>query len=309
VSVRNISCSASDHFLVVLRTQEIVNTVLKLSMGREFYGYDLHRKLTSEVADVEISRFYRVLATMLNEGLLKSHWEKSSFGPRRRVYLLTEKGRKELYRILLDAIQTIHDFYAEYLLNLPPDADVFDSICKPLTDGLKGRKSVAYVVADYSPMDERILSTLRRRVPQGTIYLAKPRTVDAEPKIENLMVLDATTDNIPLKDNYLDALMAADIPPSNALENALREWHRLLRQGGLLGILTPTVTLRKHNDPITIGDFIEKYEHEDEVTRKSEHANGELLTRSLRKSFQNLKEISVVHMTLLVASRRRSLHP
>jgi DNA-binding PadR family transcriptional regulator len=290
-----------------LRTQELINTVLKLSRGREFYGYDLHKKLTSGVADVEISRFYRVLATMLGEGLLKSRWEKSSFGPRRRVYLLSEKGRRQLDRILLDAIHTIHDFYADYLLDLPPDADVFDSLCKPLTDGLRGEKSVAYVVADYSPMDERILSTLRRRVPQGTIYLAKPRSVDVEPKIENLMVLDATRDNIPLKDNYLDVLMATDIPPSNALETTLREWHRLLRQGGLLGILAPTVTLRKHKDPLTIGDFIEKYEHE--ITRKSQHSNSELLTRLRRRFFQNLEEIPVAHMTLLVASKRRSPHP
>ena len=117
MSVRNISGGASDRLLVELRTQELVNTVLKLSGGREFYGYDLHKKLTSEVAEVEISRFYRVLIRMLNEGLLKSRWEKSSFGPRRRVYLLGEKGRKELDRILLDSIQTIHDFYADYLQN------------------------------------------------------------------------------------------------------------------------------------------------------------------------------------------------
>jgi ubiquinone/menaquinone biosynthesis C-methylase UbiE len=133
--------------------------------------------------------------------------------------------------------------------------------------------------------------------------------VDVEPKIENLMVLDAATDNIPLKDSHLDLLMATDIPPGNALETALGEWHRLLRQGGLLGILTPTVTLRKHKDPMTIGDFIEKYEHEHEVTRRSQHANGELLTRLLGKFFQNLEEIRVVHMTLLVASKRRSPHP
>jgi len=309
VNVRDISCrNISAHLLVVLRTEELIETVLKLSKGREFYGYDLHKKITSEVVGVEIGRFYRILAVMVHQGLLESHWEKSSSGPRRRMYLLSKKGRKELNRILLEAIETVHDFYGDYLLNLPAALDVFDRIGVSLTKGLNAKKNAAYVVAaDYNPMDDRILSALGRRIPQGTLYLAKPLSVHVEPKIESPVVLDAAIDNIPLKDDYLDALMVRDIPPGELLENAVREWHRLLRKDGRLGILAPTVTLRNHMDPLTIGDFIEKYEHELEATRKSEHADGELLRRLFRKFFQNLEEITIVHMTLLVGFNKRSL--
>jgi PadR family transcriptional regulator PadR len=287
-----------------LRTEDLIRTVLKLSRGREFYGYEVHKKLSSEAVDIEISSFYRVLARMLNEGYLESRWEKSPSGPRKRVYRLGEKGRRELDRILLDAIRTIHDFYRDYLLNLPSEADVFDRISSPLTNGLKGQKNIACIIAhQYSAMHERMLCSLRGKMPQGNIYVVKPRLAAVETKLDNLMLLDGSTDNIPLKDDYLELLVVTDVPRSNVLETALREWRRVLRQRGTLGILRPTVTLRKYEDPLTIGDFIEKYEHES--MEKGEHLDGELLKRLLGKFFRDVQERQIVHMTLFMARQLR----
>ena len=304
MGIRNISYSSCSHILIWLRTEDLIRTVLKLSRGREFYGYEVHKKLSSEAADVEISRFYRVLARMLNEGYLESRWEKSPLGPKKRVYRLGEKGKKELNKILLDAIRTIHDFYGDYLLSLPSEADVFDRILSPLTSGLKGQKNIACVIAsEYSAMHERMIRSLRRKIPQGKIYFVKLCSVAVELKLENLMLLEGTADDIPLKEDYLDLLVVTDVPRSSVLETALREWRRVLRQHGTLGILTPTAALGKHQDPLTIGDFIEKYEHE--TIQRAEHADGEFFKRMLGKFFQNVEESPIVHMTLFMASESR----
>jgi DNA-binding PadR family transcriptional regulator len=284
-----------------LRTDDLIRTVLKLSRGKEFYGYDVHRKL-SETVHIEISRFYRVLSRMLEEGYLESRWEKSPFGPKKRVYQLGEKGKKELDKIVLGAIQTIHDFYGDYLLNLPPEADVFECLSGTLTRGLKVQTKVACMVAsEYTAMHERMIRSLRDKLSEGKIYVVKPSSAVVETKLDSLILLEGTSDDIPFKDSYLDLLVVTDIPQRKALESAVREWHRALKQDAKLGILTPTVTLRKYEDPLTIGDFIEKYEHES--IEKGEHLDSELLKRLLGKFFQDVQEKQIVHMTLLVASK------
>jgi PadR family transcriptional regulator PadR len=287
-----------------LRTEDLVKIILKLSKGREFYGYEIHKKLSSEGADVEVSRFYRVLATMLKEGYLESHWEKSPSGPKKRVYRLAEKGRKELNKILLDSIQTIHDFYADYLLNLPSDADVFDRIYSPLVHELRGRKNIGCMITlEYSAMHERMIRSLHGKAPQAKMYVVRPSSAAVELKVDNVAFLDGSPD-IPLKDGYLDLLVVTEIPPRDLLQSAVREWHRVLNQRGTLGILAPTVALRKYKDPLTIGDFIEKFEHE--TIQKGEPVDHEFLRRVLAKLFQDVKERQIVHMTLFMASQPRS---
>jgi len=284
-----------------LRTDDLIRTVLELSRGKEFYGYDVHRKL-SETDHIEISRFYRVLARMLDEGYLESRWEKSPLGPKKRVYRLGKKGKDELDRILLDAIQTIHNFYGDYLLDLPPKADVFKRICGMLTSGLKTQTTIACILAsEYTAMHERMTRSLRDELSKVKIYVVKPRSAVIETKLDNLILLEGTSGDIPFKDNYLDLLVVTDIPRRKALESAVSEWHRALKQDAKLGILTPTVTLRKYEDPLTIGDFIEKYEHES--IEKGENLDSEFLKRLLGKFFQDVQEKQIVHMTLFMASQ------
>ncbi|MDD2562322.1 MAG: PadR family transcriptional regulator [Eubacteriales bacterium] len=45
---------------------------------------------------LNISTLYRTLRHMEKDGCLKSEWEEGGPGPKRRVYLISEKGKKEL---------------------------------------------------------------------------------------------------------------------------------------------------------------------------------------------------------------------
>ncbi|MDD4663362.1 MAG: PadR family transcriptional regulator [Caldisericia bacterium] len=63
------------------------------------YGYGLMEQLVffgfSE-KDLNVSTLYRTLRKMENEGFVTSLWEEGGPGPKRRVYKITAKGKKEL---------------------------------------------------------------------------------------------------------------------------------------------------------------------------------------------------------------------
>jgi len=283
-----------------MKTEDLRRIILKVFGGREFYGYEVHKKLASQGVRVEISRLYRILNEMLKDKLLESRWEKSRLGPKKRVYRLGEKGRKKLDGILQDAIRTIHAFYEEYLLNLPAEVSVFESVCRYFTRELRGQGNVAYVTPSYSVMHARMICNLQNRDPQGKIYLVKPRSVPVDPCPDNLTLLEGTYENIPLKNGYIDLLVIIDTPQKNLLETALREWCRVLRADGALAILIPAVFLQEYEDPLTIGNFIEKYEHD--TVKIGEHADGKYLRRLLRDFFQKIEDRKIVHMALFLAS-------
>ena len=285
-----------------MRTEDLKRTILMLvnSGSTEIHGYEIHKMLASENIEVELSRLYRVMNTMLKEGLLECRWEKSQFGPRKRLYRLGENGGKELDKIFLDAIDIVHNYYGKYLRSLRPRVNVFEEIFSLLTGELKGHENIAYITTTNSAMHRLMLYNLQKKVPEGKIYFVKPTSIAADLNIEDMVILRGNHEEIPLKDDYLNLLVVIDIPNEDLLETALKEWHRVISHDGKLAILTPTILIQKHVDPLTIGQFIEKYEHEN--IEKGEHIDREILYTMLNMFFQKVEERQMVHMTLILAS-------
>ena len=74
----------------VLRT-----ALLVLVAERDSHGYDLAPRLASLGLAVDMAGVYRALRAMERRGELRSTWDtSSSHGPPRRVYGLTEAGRR-----------------------------------------------------------------------------------------------------------------------------------------------------------------------------------------------------------------------
>ncbi len=73
--------------------------LLVLLCGGEGHGYALAEELAEfgfAADDLNVSTLYRTLRKMEGSGWVKSDWEQGGKGPKRRVYEITEKGRKEL---------------------------------------------------------------------------------------------------------------------------------------------------------------------------------------------------------------------
>ena len=63
------------------------------------YGYELRRELGIRAMDLDPAVMYRGLREMERGGLISSRWMASEAGPKRRVYDITDAGRRELARI------------------------------------------------------------------------------------------------------------------------------------------------------------------------------------------------------------------
>lgn len=287
-----------------MRTANFKDMILKMFGNREFYGYEIHKMLASEGFEVEISRLYQILNEMAKEGLLEGRWAKSQFGPNRRLYTLGMNGKTSLNKILLDAIVTVHSFYGLYLTSLAPKINILERIVTPFVEGLVGNENIAVVVAKYSLMYDVILSHLHQKVPQGKIFLVKPQSVQVDLKLDNLLLMGGSYGDIPLKDDYVTLLVAIDLPNEDALKNAMKEWCRVTNQKGKLAILTPTILISKFDDPMSIGDFVEKHEHE--TIEKGVRIDKEHLQTLLNSFFNVVHEGELVHMTTFIASQKRS---
>jgi PadR family transcriptional regulator PadR len=283
-----------------LRTEDLKKVILKLFSHKEFYGYEVHKVLASEGVELEISRLYRVLNDMRKEGLLESSWETSRLGPRKRMYRLGEKGRVAFNDIFVDAIKTVHTFYGTYLLGLIPKINVFEEIYRLLTNELKENEIIVFITKGFTPMHEMIVQHLHSKLPRGKIVLVKPGSLIVDVILDNLLLLDGFHNDIPLKTDYADHMIVINLPTNEHLELALKEWHRVLKPNGKLAILTPSILLEKYDDPLTIGDFIEKHEHE--TIEKGEHIDKIILKEQVKHYFKNIEEKSLVHMTTLKLS-------
>lgn len=283
-----------------MRAEDLKKNIMKMFRGKDFYGYEIHKKLASEGVRVEISRLYRVLNEMLRERLLEGRWEKSQSGPEKRVYRLSGKGRKELDRIFLDATETIHAFYSEYLLSLPSKVSVFDHICGLLAEKLGKQSIIVYIAPEYSAMHERMICCLHSKVPQAKIYLVKPRSAELHLRLDNLLFLEGSYEKVPLKDGYADFIVMTNIPENHLLKAALNEWRRVLKESGRLAILTPAIFAHEYKDPLTMSDFIEKREHE--ARKLVERVDRKAFRALLKIFFQRVEEKQIVHMTIFSAS-------
>jgi len=282
-----------------MKTDDIQKGILRIFRGGELYGYDIHKKLGTMDVDIDLSRLYRVLNDMKKEGLLDSRWEKSQSGPRKRMYVVTEGGQEKLKEILLEAIEMVHSFYREYLMSLAPEGNPIFELIHLMTESFQGNENVAYVTTKPFGVNEIILSIIHKKLPEGKLYLVKPRSVDVKLELDNLLTLGGSYEDVPLKEDFIDLVIVIDLPREELLNDAVEEWNRILVPKGRLAIVTPSVLVKDNEDPLSIGDYVEKYEHE--IIEKGQTIEKRLLDDALTKSFVDIDERDIVHMMLLRA--------
>lgn len=78
------------------------------------YGYGLRRALDEHDVSADSGAMYRVLRRLEREGWVGSGWTQSAAGPRRRIYRLTDDGRRRLAE-LAASIAAARDGHAGFL--------------------------------------------------------------------------------------------------------------------------------------------------------------------------------------------------
>ncbi len=284
---------------VKLRTAELKKKILLMFRGNELYGYEINRLLSFQDVSINISRLYSVLNEMQTEGLLKERWEKSTTGPRKKMYSLSSKGKDALNEVLLEAISTVHLFYGDYLRELYPKVNVFGKIFELITKGLKSSDTAAYLTYSFSGMHEMLVTQIHKVVKDGKMYLVTPDPSNKNIDIENLNILDGTYENLPFKNDYLDRFVVVGVPRPNLLRETVQEWRRVVASGGKLIVVTPTILIQSQEDPISIGDFVERYEHQ--IIEGGEPIDPKIFFSALKENFKKVEEVETVHMSFITA--------
>jgi PadR family transcriptional regulator PadR len=287
---------------VDLRTDDLKKAILLMLRNNELYGYDINRRLAQQDMSSNISRLYGILNEMQKDRLLMDRWERSKEGPRKKMYSLTDKGREALNEILLAAISTVHLFYGDYLRSLFPKVDVFGNILNVLTEGMEQGDNLGYISNSFSGINQVLLKSLHAKNPSGKLYLIKPDSLGLNTDLENANVFDGTYNDLPFKDDFIDRLIVIGVPTPETLVESTKEWRRVIKEGGRLTIVTPTILIQEHEEPMTIGDYVEKHEHQ--VIEKGSLIDHELFMSSLRDNFSEVVEREATHMTFITANSK-----
>jgi DNA-binding PadR family transcriptional regulator len=279
-----------------MHKDDLKKTIVEMLDTAKMHGYEIQKQLASRGFRPNISYLYRVLAEMETEGYLEGVRVKSALGPERKVYGLGKKGSEKLDQELKKAVKTIHVKYIQYLAKLPPEKSAIGKLQR-LLDSQVSTGDTILVVAPKTFYDWMI-SSLCNHLEEGKIYLVKPQPVKLSIESANLILLDTPLENIPLKDNFVDAVRVHGEPEN--FRRALKEFHRVLRKDGSLAFIVPYFHPHVDSYPLTLGEFVEKVEHEvsEEDKTKLDYAfAGSLLSRYFRR----VKRYRLAHLTIFVA--------
>jgi PadR family transcriptional regulator PadR len=279
-----------------MHKDDLKKTIVEMLGNREMHGYEVQKQLASKGSRPNISYLYRVLGEMETEGYLEVTRMKSALGPERKVYRLGKKGSEKLDQELKEAVKTIHAKYMQYLAKLPPEKSAILKLQRLLNSQV-GRGDTVLVVTPKVFYDWMI-SSLGNVLENGKIYLVKPQSMKLSVEGANLIVLGTPAENIPLKDNFVDAVRVHGEPEN--VRRALKEFHRILKKDGSLAFIVPYYHPQKDNYPLTIGEFVEKVEHEvsEENKTKLDYAFAESL---LSHYFRRVKCHRLAHLAIFVA--------
>jgi DNA-binding PadR family transcriptional regulator len=237
---------------------------------------------------------------MNEDGLLKVRWAKSKSGPKKKIYELTEEGESVRTEILMDAISTVHNFYLEYLLRLPPELNPFVEICTTLLGPTESNLRIACVVKRFSTPVNHILGIMQRMLQNAEKFIIGPADLVVHSEFEEWQKLSGDCQAIPLKDSFLDVLVLLEYGECHGADSCIKEWRRVLAQGGRLGVVTAKVTAQGNNDPLSIGVFIETQEHR--VIMGQGYLDWTEFKSGVNGTFQTVEDEEIADVFVLTAT-------
>jgi DNA-binding PadR family transcriptional regulator len=150
--------------------------LLRLLNRRSYYGYELDKIIEANQirrwADIGFSSIYNLLGSLEKKTLVTSRYEKVHGSPRRKVYEITELGRRELkaeVRRMLEQPKEIHDDFTVGIVT----SDILDN------------EEFRHSLEEYRKVLVAKKGFYEQELPESTT--AKPRVVLALDRIKKLL--------------------------------------------------------------------------------------------------------------------------
>ncbi len=198
-----------------MRKEVVRKIILEFLEDDRMHGYRIYKNLVTSGWNVELGYLYELLGEMEREGVVKSKKEKSSRGPPRRVYSLTDEGREELRSHLrLEMEDLLSRFFRRNLIR--------EGFVRP-----EGRAVALLSAAPSTFRDEVLIKRMLEKV-ELVYYIRKERDHSfAYGKVRNMAFLG---DRIPLSDSSVDYVLLMDM--NRMYPSVYHEIYRTLRSGG-----------------------------------------------------------------------------
>lgn len=283
-----------------MRKDDLKKQIIEMVNSAEMHGYEVQKKLALKGVRLNLGYLYRVLAEMEKEGYLEGSRVKSVLGPEKKVYRLGAKGSGELDEELKQAVGVIHDRYIEYLQKLPAQKSVIRKL-QQLLDTHAG-EGTRILIATPKVFYDWMITPLCRKKGGAEVYLLKPKSVKVSLECDRLVLLDTKMESILLRDNFVDAIRVHGEPEN--VNKAVEEFHRILRKNGHLAMVFPYFHSLREDYPITVGEFVEKVEHEISKEDKTTLDYATMKTL-LAHYFRKVKHYRLAHLTVLIASSKK----
>ncbi|MHA2235156.1 MAG: helix-turn-helix transcriptional regulator [Candidatus Thorarchaeota archaeon] len=272
-----------------------------LTIGlEEIHGYELHKDFAFRGSKISQSRLYSILSDMVAEGILIERWVNSAQGPRKKLFSLSESGLELRTGQLIDAVNTVHRFYMEYLGTLPGESNFFDQIWSTIEKKIPKNPRVAIIVGHMNQQLRYLLSLFHNHFSNGDFYLLKNPNIELENINEEWMVLNGIYDNIPLKDEYLDLLVTFGFHKTYANSDVFQEWHRMIKKNGTLAIMTSVIQTSEPITPLPLGNYIELYQHQSHGS----HEDWKVFKKLISDQGMKINETTMAEICILQAVKK-----
>jgi len=269
-----------------MKKHEMKIAILKVLLYKELHGYDIRRQLSIRGVSSQLSYIYQVLSEMRKEGLIKSIWLKGPNGLKRKVYSLDTSGLQELQAVCKNLVDSVHEFYIDYLARLPPEKWILKWE-KMITDIIQTAENKTIIFIAAKPYALKAYQYALEYTSDKTgrdVYLITDKSIDFNLNLNNLVIMNGKHTDIPLKRDFADAVIACDPPKPGALLEAVAEFHRVVKKGGVVAMGYPNI--EEQEDPLTIGAFIERIQY---GLEKSDFPDEKALTSAFKKYFNITK--------------------
>ncbi|MFW9846196.1 MAG: helix-turn-helix transcriptional regulator [Candidatus Thorarchaeota archaeon] len=231
--------------------QWVQDRVLVLLDHNPSYGYELIDHLGTEYGNIRLNTLYRWLGEMESKNLVESEVISGPKGPNRKIYRLTQRGKKRTTRVLRDAISHVLSVYCSFRKHAYPDyLDSFD-----LKDyGMENGRILYAAFPRITDVDIKILCRLSEKRNGLPIDILG----DAEELVKSEICHRSVEGNpwdIPTPDERFSEVWLSGLIDKKIIHRAAKESKRILKPGGILRIVAPYVSVESKQAP-SLGEFI-----------------------------------------------------
>ncbi|MFW9984035.1 MAG: helix-turn-helix transcriptional regulator [Candidatus Odinarchaeota archaeon] len=214
---------------------QVCNQILLILDQHTCHGYEIRRRLTPLVGDVEITTLYRWLHQMEKEGLIASTKEPGPHGPARRVYRLGERGERALRQVLRDSLGVLLHFFDDYRRSILEQQVELNQL--PRGEPPPG-PTLAGILAPHYSQERSFFDFQLWRMDGKPLYVLGDVETTGVRKGQVISVKGEPWDVVSKSDRFGEVWFLG-VPPREKLPRTAVEAKRILKPGGIFRLNVP----------------------------------------------------------------------